>query len=272
VCSSDLQRTDLVDRILATVQHNLLFGAILVIAVLFAFLGHLRAGLIVASAIPLSMLFTATGMVTSKLTANLMSLGAIDFGIIVDGAVVMVENCARKLAEARQELERPLTQDERIEVIWEGSQEVRKPMLFGEIIIIIVYFPILALTGVEGKMFTPMALTVLMALVGALILSFTFVPSAVALFLSSSGAHGENFITRSTKEIYRPLLQRALNYRILVVASAAVVVVVSALAASRMGSEFLPTLDEGDVAIHTMRVPDMSLSQALDLQAIRVAF
>jgi len=268
VANAVYNRTTLVDKTISTVSKSLTEGAILVIVVLFLFLGNVRAAFITALVIPLSMLFTATGMVTSKLTANLMSLGAIDFGIIVDGAVVMVENCARKLAEARQELERPLTQDERIEVIWEGSQEVRKPMLFGEIIIIIVYFPILALTGVEGKMFTPMALTVLLALVGALILSFTFVPSAVALFLSGSGAHGENFITRSAKEIYRPLLQRALNYRILVVASAAVVVVVSALAASRMGSEFLPTLDEGDVAIHTMRVPDMSLSQALDLQGI----
>ena len=142
-----------------------------------------------------------------------MSLGAIDFGIIVDGAVVIVENCARKLTEMRQDMGRPLTQSERIDVIWEASQEVRKPMLFGELIIIIVYLPILTLTGVEGKMFTPMALTVLLALTGALILSFTFVPAAVASFLSGKIAHGENFITRSAKHIYRPSLQLALKYQ-----------------------------------------------------------
>lgn len=261
-------RTTLVDKTISTVSKSLTEGALLVILILFLFLGNVRAAFVTALVIPLSMLFTATGMVTSKLTANLMSLGAIDFGIIVDGAVVIVENCARKLSEARQELGRPLTQAERIEVIWEGSQEVRKPMLFGEIIIIIVYFPILALTGVEGKMFTPMALTVLLALTGALILSFTFVPAAVALLLSGGGAHKENFITRCAKEIYRPLLQRVLNHRGLVVTAAVVVVTVSVAAATRMGSEFVPTLDEGDVAIHTMRVPDTSLSQALDLQSI----
>ncbi len=214
------------------------------------------------------MLFTATGMVTSKLTANLMSLGAIDFGIIVDGAVVIVENCARKLIEAQKELDRSLTETERIEVIWEASQEVRKPMLFGEIIIMIVYLPILALTGVEGKMFTPMALTVLLALAGALILSFTFVPAAIAVFLSKSALHKENLITSKAKELYRPVLHMVLEHRALVVVIAAVVVVVSAVAATRMGREFIPSLDEGDVAIHTMRLPDTSLSQALELQGI----
>jgi len=207
-------------------------------------------------------------MVTSKLSANLMSLGAIDFGIIVDGAVVIVENCARKLTEAEHDLKRSLTSSERIEVVWEASQEVRKPMLFGEIIIIIVYFPILALTGVEGKMFTPMALTVLLALTGALILSFTFVPAAVAAFLSNRIAHKENFITRHSRQIYAPLLELALQYRALVVTTGLVIVVVSAVAATRMGGEFIPTLDEGDVAIHTMRLPDTSLSQALELQSI----
>ena len=203
-------------------------------------------------------------MVVNKLTANLMSLGAIDFGIIVDGAVVIVENCARQLTEMRQELGRPLSQKERIDVIWEASREVRKPMLFGELIIIIVYLPILTLTGVEGKMFTPMALTVLLALTGALILSFTFVPAAVALFLSGKIAHGENFITKNAKHVYRPSLQLALKYRTFVVVTAVVVVVVSAVAATRMGREFIPTLDEGDIAIHTMRVPDTSLSQAIE--------
>jgi cobalt-zinc-cadmium resistance protein CzcA len=261
-------RTTLVDKTIKTVTKSLAEGAVLVVIILFIFLGNIRAAFITALVIPLSMLFTATGMVTNKLTANLMSLGAIDFGIIVDGAVVIVENCARKLTEARQDMGRALTESERIDVIWEASQEVRKPMLFGELIIIIVYLPILTLTGVEGKMFTPMALTVLLALTGALILSFTFVPSAVAIFLSSQTSHKENFITRSTKQIYRPLLQLALKYRVLVVVTSVVLVAVSAVAATLMGREFIPTLDEGDAAIHTMRLPDTSLSQALELQSI----
>ncbi|AFM23400.1 efflux RND transporter permease subunit [Desulfomonile tiedjei] len=261
-------RTTLVDKTIKTVTKSLAEGAILVVIILFIFLGNIRAAFITALVIPLSMLFTVTGMVTSKLTANLMSLGAIDFGIIVDGAVVIVENCARKLTDARQDIGRALTESERIDVIWEASQEVRKPMLFGELIIIIVYLPILTLTGVEGKMFTPMALTVLLALTGALILSFTFVPSAVAVFLSSQISHRENLITRSTKQIYRPLLQLVLKYRVLVVVTALVLVAVTAVAATLMGREFIPTLDEGDAAIHTMRLPDTSLSQALELQSI----
>jgi len=268
VAKAVYDRTTLVEKTIRTVTKSLAEGAILVVVVLLLFLGNIRAAFITALVIPLSMLFTASGMVVNKLTANLMSLGAIDFGIIVDGAVVIVENCARKLTEMRQDLGRPLTQSERIDVIWEASQEVRKPMLFGELIIIIVYLPILTLTGVEGKMFTPMALTVLLALTGALILSFTFVPAAVASFLSGKIAHGENFITRSAKDVYRPSLQLALQYKTLVVVAAAVVVVVSAVAATRMGREFIPTLDEGDIAIHTMRVPDTSLSQAIELQSI----
>ena len=268
VAKAVYDRTTLVDKTIRTVSRSLTEGAVLVILVLFLFLGNVRAAFITALVIPLSMLFTATGMVTSKLTANLMSLGAIDFGIIVDGAVVIVENCARKLIEAQKGLDRSLTETERIEVIWQASQEVRKPMLFGEIIIMIVYLPILALTGVEGKMFTPMALTVLLALTGALILSFTFVPAAIAVFLSRKASHKENLITTKAKEFYRPVLQMVLEHRALVVVTAAVVVVVSAVAATRMGREFIPALDEGDVAIHTMRLPDTSLSQALELQGI----
>jgi len=268
VAKAVYNRTTLVDKTIRTVSRSLTEGAVLVILVLFLFLGNVRAAFITALVIPLSMLFTATGMVTSKLTANLMSLGAIDFGIIVDGAVVIVENCARKLIDTQKELDRSLTETERIEVIWQASQEVRKPMLFGEIIIIIVYFPILALTGVEGKMFTPMALTVLLALTGALILSFTFVPAATAVFLSRSVSQKENLITTKAKEFYRPVLQMVLRHRALIVVTAAVVVIVSAVAATRMGKEFIPALDEGDVAIHTMRLPDTSLSQALELQGI----
>ncbi|MGC8658174.1 MAG: efflux RND transporter permease subunit [Desulfomonilaceae bacterium] len=261
-------RTTLVDHTIKTVTRSLVEGAALVVIILFIFLGNIRAAFITALVIPLSMLFTATGMVTGKLTANLMSLGAIDFGIIVDGAVVIVENCSRKLGEARKALGRALTQTERIDVILEASQEVRKPMLFGELIIIIVYLPILTLTGVEGKMFTPMALTVLLALTGALILSFTFVPSAVAVFLPDKISGHENFITRSSERIYRPLLQFALNYRALVAVSSVVLVSVSTVAVTMLGREFIPTLDEGDVSIHTMRAPETSLSQALELQSI----
>lgn len=261
-------RTTLVDKTINTVRTSLTEGAILVIVILFIFLGNIRAALITASVIPLSMLFTATGMVANKLSANLMSLGAIDFGIIVDGAVVIVENCARKLTEAQQLQANPLTRKERIHLIWEASQEVRKPMLFGELIIIIVYLPILTLTGVEGKMFTPMALTVLLALTGALILSFTFVPAAVTVFLSGKQSHKENLLSRWAKAIYRPIIMFAVRRRILVVTTAIVLVVVSALAATRMGREFVPSLDEGDIAIHTLRIPETSLSQAIELQSI----
>ncbi|MEW6530505.1 MAG: CusA/CzcA family heavy metal efflux RND transporter [Thermodesulfobacteriota bacterium] len=261
-------RTNLVDKTIHTVKTNLTEGAILVVIVLFLFLGNVRAAFITALVIPLSMLFAATGMVVGKLTANLMSLGAIDFGIIVDGAVVIVENCARKLRDAQEGLSRPLSHDERIDIVWEASQEVRKPMLFGELIIIIVYLPILTLTGVEGKMFTPMALTVLLALTGALVLSFTFVPSAVALFLSGKMSHHENFLTGKAKSLYFPVLRFALKYRASVAVAALVIVVVSLLATTKMGREFVPALDEGDVAIHTLRVPETSLSQAIELQGV----
>ncbi|MDQ7784834.1 MAG: CusA/CzcA family heavy metal efflux RND transporter [Desulfomonilaceae bacterium] len=261
-------RTALVDRTINTVSKSLTEGALLVIVVLFLFLGNIRAAFITALVIPLSMLFAATGMAWNKLSANLMSLGAIDFGIIVDGAVVIVENCARKISEAQRNFGRALTEEERIDVIWEASQEVRKPMLFGELIIIIVYFPILAMSGVEGKMFTPMALTVLLALTGALVLSFTFVPSAVAVFLSRGVSHKENFITRGTKSLYEPILNFAIRYKAAVVVAAMMAVAVSAIAATRMGREFIPTLDEGDVAIHSSRIPDMGLSQSLELQRI----
>lgn len=261
-------RTTLVDKTIATVTRSLTEGALVVVIILLIFLGNIRAAFITALVIPLSMLFAATGMVWSKLSANLMSLGAIDFGIIVDGAVVIVENCSRRLAEARRTFGRSLNQSERIHVIWEASQEVRKPMIFGELIIIIVYLPILTLTGVEGKMFIPMALTVLLALTGALLLSFTFVPSAVAVLLSGHISHDETFIARKATQLYRPLLKFALKYRIFVVVTALVVVSTSIVAATLMGREFIPTLDEGDIAIHTVRVPETSLTQAIELQTI----
>jgi len=261
-------RTTLVDKTIATVTKSLTEGAILVILVLFLFLGNIRVALITAAVIPLSMLCTATGMVAGKLSANLMSLGAIDFGIIVDGAVVIVENCARRVSEAQRLLGNVLPVNERIAIIRDASQEVRKPMLFGELIIIIVYLPILTLTGVEGKMFTPMAITVLLALTGALILSFTFVPAAVTIFVSASKSQEENFLTRQAKKLYRPALSVALEYRLLVVVCSVVLVLVTMLIATRMGREFVPSLDEGDIAIHTLRVPETSLSQSVELQSV----
>jgi cobalt-zinc-cadmium resistance protein CzcA len=259
-------RTSLVDKTIRTVRNNLIEGALLVTAILFGFLGNIRAAVITAMVIPLSMLFTVTGMVHGRLSANLMSLGAIDFGIIVDGAVVIVENCMRCLSEEQARKGRVLTKEERLDVVLQASREVRKPMLFGELIIIIVYLPILTLTGVEGKMFLPMAITVLMALTGALILSFTFVPSAAAIFLSGRLSEGDNRLTRKAKELYTPILLFGLKHRVLMVSMAGVVTIVSLVGASQMGREFIPRLDEGDLAVHTLRIPGTSLTQAVQMQ------
>lgn len=182
VATTVYDRTTLVDKTIHTVKKNLAEGALLVIAILFLFLGNMRAALITALVIPLSMLFTITGMVSNKVSANLMSLGALDFGIIVDGAVIIVENCIRRLSEEQHRLGRLLTRPERFDVVFDASKEVRQATMFGEMIIMIVYLPILSLTGIEGKMFYPMAFTVIAALVGAMILSVTFIPAAVALF------------------------------------------------------------------------------------------
>jgi cobalt-zinc-cadmium resistance protein CzcA len=218
-------RTSLVDKTILTVKKNLFEGAVLVIVILFLFLGNIRAAIITALVIPLSMLFAVTGMVANKISANLMSLGAIDFGIIIDGAVVIVENCTRRIHLERQAQGRPLTTPERLRVVWAASKEVRKPMLFGEIIIMIVYLPILTLTGVEGKTFLPMALTVLLALGGALILSFTFVPAAVALFVRGGTSDVENRPTKWAKKAYAPVLNFALENRLLVVVASVALVV-----------------------------------------------
>ena len=263
-------RTILVDRTINTVWTSLTEGAILVIVILFLFLGNIRAALITAAVIPLSMLFTATGMVSNRLTANLLSLGAIDFGIIVDGAVVIVENCSRKLSEAASNSSGKLSLKDRIGIIHEASQEVRRPMLFGELIIMIVYLPILTLSGVEGKMFVPMALTMLLALTGALILSFTFVPAAVTIFLTGNRSRSETIAGSLARRLYRPVLNFSLNHRALALTTACVLIVLSAATVTRMGREFMPALDEGDIAIHTLRIPETSLTQAVDLQS-RVA-
>jgi cobalt-zinc-cadmium resistance protein CzcA len=260
-------RTTLVDKTIRTVRNNLFEGATLVIVVLFLFLGNIRAAVITALVIPLSMLFAVTGMVANKVSANLMSLGAIDFGIIVDGAVVIVENCARRLSLARKNKAKPLTRSECLAIVADASREVRKPMLFGELIIMIVYLPILTLTGVEGKTFFPMAFTVLMALTGALILSFTFVPASVAIFLSGGGSERENFIMKWATRAYVPLLNFALRQRVFVVTTSAVLVVLSVLLATRMGKEFIPSLDEGDIAVHTLAIPGTSLSLSVHMQS-----
>lgn len=259
-------RTVLVDKAIATVKKNLLEGAILVIAVLFAFLGNMRAAIITAMVIPLSMLFTFTGMVSQKVSANLMSLGALDFGIIVDGAVVIVENCVRRLAHAQAHHGRPLTRSERFHEVFAASKEARRALLFGQLIIMIVYLPIFALTGVEGKMFHPMALTVVIALLGAMILSVTFIPAAVALFIGKKVTEKENALMLAAKRAYQPLLDYALNAKAVVLTAAGIAIVLSGLLATRLGSEFIPNLNEGDFAIQALRIPGTSLTQSLQMQ------
>jgi cobalt-zinc-cadmium resistance protein CzcA len=259
-------RTDLVDATIRTVQKNLIEGALLVIAVLFLILGNIRAAIVTACVIPLAMLFTITGMVETRVSANLMSLGAIDFGIIVDGAVIIVENCMRLLAGEQRRAGRLLSLDERLRTILEGSREVIKPSLFGIAIIAVVYLPVLTLTGVEGKMFTPMALTVLMALLGAAIFSVTFVPAAVAIVMTGKVSEKENLFMRGAKQAYLPLLNGTIRHRRLVVSGAVVIVLASGIAAMRMGGEFIPSLDEGDIAIAAIRIPGTSLTQSIDLQ------
>ncbi|AMM24577.1 CusA/CzcA family heavy metal efflux RND transporter [Variovorax sp. PAMC 28711] len=259
-------RTVLVDKAINTVKKNLFEGAVLVIVVLFLFLGNLRAALITALVIPLSMLFTFTGMVNQKVSANLMSLGALDFGIIVDGAVVIVENCVRRLSHAQAKFGRPLTRKERYHEVFAASQEARRALLFGQVIIMIVYLPIFALTGVEGKMFHPMALTVVIALLGAMILSVTFIPAAVALFIGNKVSEKENRLMLWAKKVYEPLLDRALAAKAIVLTIAGVAVVLSALLATRLGSEFIPSLNEGDFAVQALRIPGTSLTQSLEMQ------
>jgi len=259
-------RTKLVEATVWTVEKNLLEGALLVVVVLFLILGNFRAAFVTACVIPLSMLFTITGMVENHISANLMSLGAIDFGIIVDGAVIVVENCLRLLAEEQHKRGRLLTRNERFATILAGAQEVIKPSLFGTVIIGVVYLPILTLTGVEGKMFTPMALTVLMALLGAAILSMTLVPAAVALLVTGKVSEKENFFMRGALRLYAPALEGAIRLRYVVVAMAFVLVGVAGVAASRMGGEFIPSLDEGDIAMHAMRIPGTSLTQSVQMQ------
>ncbi|BEP36481.1 CusA/CzcA family heavy metal efflux RND transporter [Variovorax sp. V59] len=259
-------RTVLVDKAIATVKKNLFEGAVLVIAILFMFLGNIRAAIITALVIPLSMLFTFTGMVNQKVSANLMSLGALDFGIIIDGAVVIVENCVRRLAHAQAKHGRALSRSERFHEVFAASQEARRPLLFGQLIIMVVYLPIFALAGVEGKLFHPMAFTVVIALLGAMILSITFIPAAVALFIGHKVSEKENRLMQWARRGYEPLLARAMAAKPLVITIAVVAVLLSGLLATRLGTEFVPSLGEGDFAIQALRIPGTSLTQSVEMQ------
>ena len=260
-------RTTLVDATIATVTRNLAEGAALVVAVLLLLLGNVRAAVLTALVIPLAMLFTATGMVQGKISGNLMSLGALDFGLIVDGAVIIVDNCIRRLAEEQGARggER-LELNERFKVVREATVEVVRPSLFGSFIIMVVYLPVLTLTGVEGKLFTPMALTVVLALTGAMVFSVTFVPAAVAILLSGKISERENFLVRGAKALYLPLLRLCVTFRGPVAVAAAVLVALSGLAAMRLGTEFVPSLDEGDLALQALRMPGTGLEQSVSMQ------
>ncbi|WP_227062598.1 efflux RND transporter permease subunit [Acinetobacter pittii] len=259
-------RSSLVDKAIKTVAKNLIEGAILVIVILFIFLGNFRAALITACIIPLAMLFTLTGMAEQKISANLMSLGALDFGIIVDGAVVIVENCIRRLAEAQHLKGRLLTRSERFTEVFLAAKQARRPLIFGQIIIMVVYLPIFALAGVEAKMFHPMAMTVVLALLGAIILSVTFVPAAVALFVTGEVKEKESRWMMSLKKGYADLLDKAYAFRYVVVTAAVSILILTSAIATRVGSEFAPQLSEGDFALQLMRAPSTGIEESLKIQ------
>lgn len=261
-------RTTLVDKTLATVQKNLLEGALLVIVVLFLLLGNVRAALLTAAVIPIAMLMTITGMVQTKTSANLMSLGALDFGLIIDGAVIIVENCMRRLSNGycKEGRNDSLSLNERLAIVFDATREVIRPALFGVFIITAVYIPIFALSGVEGKMFHPMAITVIIALVSAMLLSITFIPAGVALLFRKLIAEKESKIVQATLSLYKPILALSLKFRWAVVGGALLLVVGSGLLIPKLGSEFVPNLDEGDIAMHALRIPGTSLSDAIHLQ------
>lgn len=260
-------RTSLVDKAVATVTKNLVEGALLVIAILFLLLGNLRAALITAAVIPLSMLLTMTGMVKAGVSANLMSLGALDFGLIVDGAVIIVENCVRRLAEAQSHGGQQQVR-ERLNTVYKATTEVIRPSLFGVAIITVVYIPIFSLTGVEGKMFHPMAATVVMALVSAMLLSLTVVPAAVAVVMNGKISEKESVLISSAKSIYRPILTFALSMRWTIISVATLLVALSVWLVSTLGSEFVPQLNEGDITIQALRIPGTGLEQSVEMQAI----
>ncbi|MFT6085427.1 MAG: cobalt-zinc-cadmium resistance protein CzcA [Cycloclasticus pugetii] len=259
-------RTGLVDKTLQTVQKNLFEGALLVIVILFFLLGNVRAAILTAAVIPVAMLMTITGMVQAGVSANLMSLGALDFGLLVDGAIIIVENCLRRLSGASKSGQ-PLNIKERFHVVFTATREVIRPALFGVFIITVVYVPIFALSGVEGKMYHPMALTVVIALISAMVLSITFVPACIALLFKKPIVEKNSAIIKAASSVYQPLLKTAVNARWIVVSVALAIVVGSSFLATRLGSEFAPNLDEGDIAMHALRIPGTSLGQAVAMQA-----
>ncbi len=260
-------RMTLVDKTLKTVQKNLLEGALLVIVVLFLFLGNVRAAILTAAVIPIAMLMTITGMVQTKTSANLMSLGALDFGLIIDGAVIIVENCIRRLSDGCKDGGKEgLSLNERLAIVFEATREVIRPALFGVFIITAVYIPIFALSGVEGKMFHPMAITVIIALVSAMILSITFIPAGVALLFKKPIKEKKNRVVQAARSLYKPVLSLSLKFRWAVVVLAFTLVVCSGFLIPKLGSEFVPDLDEGDIAMHALRIPGTSLSEAIHLQ------
>lgn len=266
VIETAYDRTTLVEKAIKTVQKNLVEGAILVIIILFLFLGNIRAALITACVIPLSMLFTLTGMAQKNISANLMSLGALDFGIIVDGAVVIVENCIRRLAHTQQLLKRPLTQSERFKEVFLAARQARRPLIFGQLIILVVYLPIFALSGVEAKMFHPMALAVVLALVAAIILSITFVPAAVALWVKGDIQEKESRWMLWLKAKYQQTLDISYQYKAVVLTFALCVLVITGFISTKLGSEFAPQLSEGDFAVQQLRSPSTGLEESLRIQ------
>jgi heavy metal efflux system protein len=261
-----LNRTKLVDATIQTVQKNLGEGALLVIVVLFLLLGNIRAALITALVIPITMMMTATGMLEAGISANLMSLGALDFGLIVDGAVIVTENCLRRLAERQHHEGRLLHLNERMEEVLEASRQMIQPAVFGQAIIIIVYLPLLTFSGVEGKMFEPMAMTVIIALIAAFLLSITFIPAMIAMFIKGRVEEKENRIIAKTKSAYAPMLDWSLARPKTVILAAIMFFVLSLLVGSRLGQEFIPTLDEKDIAMHAMRIPSIGITESTAMQ------
>lgn len=261
-----LNRTLLVDATVKTVAKNLIEGALLVIGVLFLLLGNIRAAIITAMVIPVAMLMTMTGMVQGQISANLMSLGALDFGLIVDGAVIIAENSLRHLAERQHKLGRKLTTDERLDTVRVSAEEMIKPSVYGQAIIILVYVPLLTFTGVEGKMFAPMALTVIIALVAAFVLSLTFVPALIAIVITGKVTEEDVFLVRWLKAIYRPVLAGAIRRPAPFIGGAVLIFLVAISLFGRLGQEFIPQLDEKNIAMHAMRIPSTSLTQSQDMQ------
>jgi cobalt-zinc-cadmium resistance protein CzcA len=261
-------RTTLVDKAIATVQKNLVEGALLVIVVLLLLLGNVRAALITAAVIPLTMLATITGMVQAGISANLMSLGALDFGLIVDGAVIIVENATRRLAQSQRQNGARLALKDRLHVVFQATNEVIRPSVFGVMIITVVYIPLFSLTGVEGKMFQPMAATVVIALLSALVFSVTLVPAAIALFMTGDISDKESAVIKVSKSIYKPMLLIAMKLRWLVLSLATLLVVLCAWLATTLGSEFIPQLNEEDILLQAIRIPGTGIEQAVEMQKL----